>query len=171
MIFGISCLGQSSPKRLPEESSDDQNVSLNASVIEFIKQIFLKSETTKKKRQFNPEGKQQQQLKLVTLQDWILDSPSLDNDCTSFGEHQVLKQFSFKVYPSLVQENPNFLYNPRESFSQERLLKDFEVDREELEECSLNRSQSEKSKKKVSFRLPEESDIFIFYPDDEELEH
>ncbi|KAF5730518.1 Hydroxyproline-rich glycoprotein family protein [Tripterygium wilfordii] len=169
MIFGISCFGQSSPQRLPKESSDEQNVSITTSVIEFIKQS-LKREKTKKKQlqQFNPEDKQQ--LKVVSLQDWILDSPRLNEDCPNFGE-QVLKQFSVKVYPCLVQEKANFSYNPRESFSQERLLKDFEVDTEELEECSLSKRLSKKAKKRVSFRLPEESDIFIFYPDEDELEH
>ncbi|XP_021288166.1 uncharacterized protein LOC110419437 [Herrania umbratica] len=126
-----------------------------------------------KERQLQLKEKQHQQpkqAKELTLEDWLIASPGLQKHSgTGGGEYHVLKHSSKRVFPSFVGENAHTSSKPRENFSKERLLK-FEDDEREDMEVSLSRSQSGKSKKRVSFRQPEEADIFIFHSSSSEEE-
>ncbi|KAL4272137.1 hypothetical protein GQ457_13G001850 [Hibiscus cannabinus] len=94
---------------------------------------------------------QQNKAKELTLEDWLTASPGLQKmkGTSSRGEYHLLKHHSSKrVFPSFVEENTNSSSN---------------VGTEDIIEVSSNTGQSGKSKKRVSFRLPEEADIFIFH--------
>ena len=113
------------------------------------------------------QKQQKQQLKKAkepTLEDWLIASPGKlqKNNGISGGEYHVFKHSFKRVFPSFVGEMANSSSKPREIFSKEKLLKSEDVEREEIE-VSLSRSQSGQSKKRVSFRQPEEADIFIFH--------
>lgn len=104
----------------------------------------------------------------LTLQDWLLTSPSLKAEQLRGGELCVLKHGSSKrVHPSISTK-------ARVSFSTGRLLGLDQVDDKEdyvsASSRSISRTQSGKSPKRVSFKLPEEADIIIFYSPQNSLE-
>ncbi|OMO64771.1 hypothetical protein COLO4_31874 [Corchorus olitorius] len=129
-----------------------------SSIIEAIKPECLKKKKLKKKKQL-PEEKRTTKARMLTLEDWLLASPGpagLQQDSFNGGELHVFKQISRKVHPSSVNEAALPLFTPAESFSMDFSSGD-------VSGSSFIRSQSGKLRKKVSFRLPEESDIVIFY--------
>ncbi|OMO83617.1 hypothetical protein CCACVL1_11322 [Corchorus capsularis] len=161
MGISLSCFRQPSPQKHDRSSCSSMLGCLWG------------KETKKRQLEQKEMPQLQQQLKKakeVTLEEWLIASPGLQKHNNSgSGEYHVFKHSSKRVFPSFIGENHgnsskiNSCSNPRGSFSKESLLK-FEdnVEREEVE-ISISRSQSGKSKKKVSFRLPEEADIFIFH--------
>ncbi|WCJ33002.1 hypothetical protein M5689_014389 [Euphorbia peplus] len=105
-----------------------------------------------------------------TLEDCLLDSPAVNgyyisnsnsNNNSNIGECYFHKQN--KVHPSLLlgyhDDCSDYGYNydnPRGSTSKQRLIV-------KVAEPALRKSRSKKtSKKRVSFRLPEEADIFVY---------
>ncbi|OMP04332.1 hypothetical protein COLO4_09739 [Corchorus olitorius] len=163
MGISLSCFRQPSPQKHDRSSCSGMSACLWG------------KETKKRQLEQKEMPQLQQQLKKakeVTLEEWLIASPGLQlqkhNNNSGSGEYHVFKHSSKRVFPSFIGENHGnsskiSCSNPRGSFSKESLLKfEDDVEREEVE-ISLSRSQSAKSKKKVSFRLPEEADIFIFH--------
>lgn len=134
---------------------------LSASIFEFLKPRCLLRDT-KKRPLVTPHQQQKIQpiLKSVnkpTLQDWIMNSPSLN------------VQFSGRVHPACEEDNlievsaPNLL--PTDSLCLEKMklkANDDDEDKQAEEDSSVITRQSEvKEKKKVRFRLPEVADMFF----------
>ncbi|GMJ14133.1 hypothetical protein HRI_005082500 [Hibiscus trionum] len=141
----------SRPKR---ESKASKFSTRKPSIVEAIKPRCLRTRQTKnngiKRLSQLPEAKITKVRKL-TLEDWLLAAPGNPVGMKGYlnaGELHVFKHFSSKVHPSPLGEitgNDDGLF----------------VD---LSSAAVSGSSlSEKSKKKVSFRLPEEADIRIFY--------
>ncbi|KAF9587923.1 hypothetical protein IFM89_006177 [Coptis chinensis] len=91
------------------------------SITSVMKQGCFKAEKKNRKQQ-HPQVKKMAKLKKITLQEWLVASPS--------------------------------------HFKHERITSG---SRAELMASSLHRSESGKSRKKVSFRMPEEADTILFY--------
>lgn len=148
-------------------SSDDRN----ASGIEFLKPGRLKTDSkmNKKRRQlFQPDEKMTKTNKL-TLEEWLRGSPESTPDYSNGSEVQVFRQSSKRVYPSSTSVHADSITAPKDRCSLERLVKINEVGEEKVQEPSVSRTQSGKLKKKVNFRLPQETDI-IFYWAEERFE-
>lgn len=117
----------------------------------------------------------------TTLGEWLLSSPGSKPDSMSGGELCVLRSHysSRRVHPSSSSSKRPHTYDhaalgskARDSDSIQRLVRNGEDETADANldnmTSSLSRTQSEnKSKKKVSFRLPEEADIIMFYPSEE----
>ncbi|KAK8705995.1 hypothetical protein V6N13_049577 [Hibiscus sabdariffa] len=170
----FSCFGQSScPQTLPDQEGAKYDYNRNrssCSVLSLPMSVCMwKNEAKERELLQEKEQQQQNKGKELTLEDWLIASPGLQKmkGTSSRGEYHVFKHHSSKrVFPSFVEENPN---SSRGSSSKaRRSLKD--VGTEDIIEVSLSMNQSGKSKKRVSFRLPEEADIFIFHssPPEEE---
>lgn len=101
---------------------------------------------------------------IMTLEDCLISSPALNPQCNiRAGEIPVLKQPN-KVYPSSPDFSNTHFYTPRMSFSSGKLEKIDEFGEEDEEEVSIiSRSGQGTLKKKVTFKLPEEADMIIFY--------
>ncbi|EEF32791.1 uncharacterized protein LOC125370476 [Ricinus communis] len=138
--------------------SMDEKPKEGSSIIELLKPGCFKAKKTKTNRK-------------RTLEDWLLASPSMKPDCITVGELHVSKQFSKRVHPSSsIEAHKVVLSKAGESFSLERLVI---LDREADLDCinfssmdvssAIKRSKSNETKKRVSFKLPEEADIIIFY--------
>ncbi|EEF31180.1 conserved hypothetical protein [Ricinus communis] len=181
-----SCFGRSSFETFPKEDLNDHNNGLLITAnTEILKQRCSQRKNEIKRRELNPQEKQkkkqQQQLvkdkEFTTLKDCLLSSPAVDtyyNSSTNGDDplvycHVILKQN--KVYPSFAEDNVDYASNPRGSFSKKRLLKISEVNSSSQVDVSssLTRNHSKKIKKRVSFKLPEESDIFIYHIPEEEI--
>ncbi|KAI3795759.1 hypothetical protein L1987_38416 [Smallanthus sonchifolius] len=100
--------------------------------------------------------------KTLTLKECLLASPNNDH-------HHAINPSKIQVYTSdlTTEARTEDLCASRISFPPEKLNgKRGKVDEDEDEESSfdhmLDRCESQKTKKKVSFRFPEEADIFIF---------
>ncbi|KAK9268164.1 hypothetical protein L1049_010606 [Liquidambar formosana] len=158
----------SEPQRPKAIGSADKDVSAGSSIFEFVKPACLKTEKVamkKKKRESHPPEKKIVKGKKLTLEEWLVSSPGLKPaDCILGGEPNALKNYSKKVYPS---SNRDCNSRPRESL--ERLVQTDEGDEgeEDSEFFSLSTNRNGKVKKRVSFKLPEEADIFIFYSPEE----
>lgn len=152
----------SSPRRLPkQDSNDDRSISLTTSIVEFMKPSCLwreKSMMWKRLVQQPKRQKKQQKVKMVkelTLEEWFsTSSPCRDES----AEHNTW------VFPSSHGDNDDDAkFNSRHSFSQQRLLIEVvDCGRRRSDVSCLSSRKSSKVKKRVSFRLPEEADIFIF---------
>lgn len=130
---------------------------------------------TKNKKKTQTQAKEQKQhiMKLVkerTLEDCLsASSPDYANeeDCKNGGKlYHVLPQYFNRVYPALAGEDREYCSNSRGSLCRERLLKVEEIGRRSkvsVSSSTLGRNRSGKIKKRVSFKLPEEADIIIFY--------
>lgn len=159
----------SSAERLPEEEYDNQSVGSRAIwVIDFLKPSRLWTEKDRKMQQ--KEQQQYQQLKVVkevvTLEEWFLASPGKGNYCfwTKGGDYYVLKQLSNLICPSLSGDCADFVTESRDRVSLGKLLTKEEVlDIGEMDFSSVSKTESGKKKKRVTFKLPEDSDIIIFY--------
>lgn len=108
----------------------------------------------------------------MTLEDCLLASPNINvHPRITGGEIQMFKHLPKRVYPSSSSPDVNQeFFTPRRSFSSGannigRIDEDDELDgdHDSMSMSSISRSESGKVKKKVSFRLPEESDIYIYY--------
>ncbi|KAH8486026.1 hypothetical protein H0E87_027472 [Populus deltoides] len=138
--------------------------------VELLKPECLKVKKIQNKRHVLREEKKGTTVSKLTLQDWLLTSPSLKAEQLRGGELCVLKHGSSKrVHPSISTK-------ARVSFSTGRLLGLDQVDDKEhyvsasSVVSSISRTQSGKSQKRVSFKLPEEADIIIFYSPQNSLE-
>lgn len=109
-------------------------------------------------------------IECMTLEDCLLASPNLNAHPRIMGGHeiQIFKHLPSKVYPS--SHSPDIsqeLFTPRRSFSERlgRIDESLEHDVDELSsKSSISRSGgSGKVRKKVTFRLPKEADIFSYY--------
>ncbi|KAI3680460.1 hypothetical protein L6452_35231 [Arctium lappa] len=122
----------------------------------------------------------------ATLKDWLLKSPN-----NNLGDHHAINPTKLQVLNAIspissshpIMSSPEVrnmeFYTPRISFSSENRSRTLEkVDENEDEEEDeglrftpiLKRNGSQKLKKKVSFRFPQEADIFIFYSPKENFE-
>ncbi|KAJ7960838.1 Phospholipase C [Quillaja saponaria] len=153
------CPHHFSPERLPKEGYDNENVSLIGSVIEFVKPVCLWTEKKNKKK----KRKMYQMEKHPTLEDWFLSASNEDMDSNYGGEHYVFKKLCSSDHPSALGQNAYISDSTEHIFSLEKLLKDEEVDIKDMEFYLLDRSRRDKTKKRVSLRLPEVADIFIIY--------
>lgn len=141
----------------------------------FLKPKCLWTEKKKKNMEMKQKEEQEedyQQLttvrEAVTLEEWFLASPETPDYCfcTNGGEFYPLKHSSNKIYPSLAAD---FTSKPRDTtstISLERLFKMEEMDHNDQEMgviSPISTTQSGKQKKRVCFKLPQESDIIIFY--------
>ncbi|KAJ4725179.1 Phospholipase C [Melia azedarach] len=163
---GFSYFRQSSsPQKLPKDDPDVENAGLATSIMKFMKPKCLWIDEEKDQMQMQLQlylhEKHQQQINMTkerTLEEWLLASPRLNkNYRNGGGEYYVLQCLSspkVHVHSSLYGDKADYISNN----SRERLIK---VDQVEQEEPS--RGKRGKIKKRVSFRLPEETDIFIFY--------
>ncbi|KAF3453383.1 hypothetical protein FNV43_RR03823 [Rhamnella rubrinervis] len=109
---------------------------------------------------------------VVTLEEWFLASPGAGDYCSrSRGrEFYALKHLSNKIYPSFARDySADFTSKPSDTtstISLERLLEMEEIDHSDQEMgviSTLSTCQSGKQKKRVSFKLPQGSDIIIFH--------
>ncbi|KAM3222905.1 hypothetical protein P3L10_022175 [Capsicum annuum] len=126
-------------------------------------QISLKclwASMKKRKRQIHSHHLKDGKDEIVTLEEWILASPSIDKQSSSN-----------KVYPSLggLLSYNNSTNNNVEVITYQKnnsYVSEVEGTRDQREDkdSSICRSQSGKLKKKVSFRLPEVVDVFILDP-------
>ncbi|KAK8496572.1 hypothetical protein V6N13_013339 [Hibiscus sabdariffa] len=120
---------------------------LSRPIIEVIKPRCLRTKNDDIKRPPQPPEGRTTKARKLRLEDWLLASPGnrLElKDYLNGGELYVIKHFSSKVHPSSSKE----------------IRVDSETD---VSDSSFSTCMSGKSKKKVSFRLPEETDIRIFY--------
>lgn len=127
-----------------------EKVSSKPCIVKDMKQTSLlrKNKSHNKKREF----------KLITLEEWILNSPIMQKDSSlSLEELLVLDG---------VDDDFTILSSEYHSFTTKKLLESEKVDAEEMRLLkSLSRMhQRSKVKKSVSFRLPEVSDVIILYP-------
>ncbi|KAI5672923.1 hypothetical protein M9H77_13287 [Catharanthus roseus] len=97
-------------------------------------------------------------LKMMTLEDCLLASPSLNSPPRN---HQIFKQLPRKICPSFPpeEEESQDFSTPRLSFSSSK-RHDIDVN---LSSKSIRKSGSGKSGKKVRFRMPDEADIYLYY--------
>lgn len=143
----------------PEVHFMDNSPSQGSCIVELLKPEWLRV----KKMTKNRKKKKQ------TLEEWLLASPSLNPDCINGGELFVSKHFFKRIHPSSssMEECEAISSKARKrSFSLERLVMlDREADRSfsSMDISSIRKDPRSKSKKMVSFKLPDESDIIIFY--------
>lgn len=159
MGSNLCCMKQQEQQKVP--ISIDQNP------------ISIKKIEEEKKKQLSPlDNKLETKSKEISsLKDCLLNSPRLNPPYVNGGEVQVYTQKPKKVILSSPEVQTEF-FTPRISFSAERLGYLGKIDEKDDEEdlCMMSKSRCEKLKKRVSFRLPEEGDIFIFYSPEETVE-
>lgn len=165
--------------------------STGASLIELLRPGCLKSEKNNGKRPLTPEKKNNNNVistssttstanitagesSFTTLGECLLSSPGSKPDSMSGGELCVLRSHysSRRVHPSSSSSKRPHTYDHAALGSKARLVRSGEDETADANldnmTSSLSKTQSEnKSKKKVSFRLPEEADIIIFHPSEE----
>lgn len=116
-------------------------------------------------------------VKHSTLEDYLVDSPEVNvySQCsTEVGNHhqlQVVHKGYQKIYPASPDVTPGF-YTPRVSFSSDKigLLGKVDEENEDGSNGSSIRSQNGRVKKRVSFKLPDEADIIVYYPSEDTFE-
>lgn len=113
--------------------------------------------------------------KLLTLEDYLVDSLEVNrySQCsTDVGDHQlqIVQKGYQKIHPASPDVTTGF-YTPRISFSSDKIGLLGRVDEENEDGSSTSgRSENGRGKKRVSFKLPDETDIIVFYPSEETLE-
>lgn len=135
---------------------------------------IIKSPTSKKRVFEAKKEEERVDSGSTTLKDWLVNSPN--NNLVHHATNPTKRQNINARSPSpQVMSSPEVrsseFYTPRISFSSDnrygKLLKVDERDEDEDEESSstpiLKGDEGQKLKKKVSFRFPQEADIFIFY--------
>lgn len=164
------------PQRLPKEDYCYGKVSTVVWIDKNIKQTNLLRKKRMQKK--NKEGQQQKMGKEPTLEEWLLKSPIMEKDGNCNGDHCGLKHLCDNDFPSVARESTYFSesveYNlsleqhlnggDYTALSSESPLKDEMVGVKEMGFNSLTRSQSNKVKKRVRFRLPEVSETIILHP-------
>ncbi|KAB2615579.1 hypothetical protein D8674_022167 [Pyrus ussuriensis x Pyrus communis] len=144
-----------SPERLPLSTVKEEHGSLISSVIEFLKpKCFCgrNKNLWEKLEQSNNEQtkKKKQQMTVVKKEELIFE-----------GEYY--GSGGNWVYPSLGgEDSDDVTSNSRDSFSLLKLLTDESGKSDAHDPCLCRSESSGKVKKRVSFKLPEEADIFIF---------
>lgn len=172
-------------QKLPKEESCNGRVGLMVWIVENIKQNYLLRKKRVQKR--NKEGEQQQQQKMgkeLTLEEWLLQSPTTQNYGNCNGDLCDYKHRPNSDYPSVARESTYFsncgecslsleqllndgdvgIFSVGYGISLENLLKDEKEDEKEIGFNSLASSQSSTIRKRVSFRLPEVSETIILDP-------
>ena len=178
MRLYLSCLCFSSSETLPKEDHDHhQNGGLIRLPMEFVKPTG--SWTGKNKQKMEQGESQYQKLKMVkkgTLEDLLLAEPGKDENliCTSNGkECRFFIRFFKRICPPFSEDYAGTKTSKAKfkSASFERLLKVEVVEHSgETDVSSVSRSQSGNTRKRVSFRVPSEADIIIFYASDVDSE-
>ncbi|KAM1108685.1 hypothetical protein ACFX2B_005249 [Malus domestica] len=127
--------------------------------------------------------------RMTTLEEWLLASPGHvkadRNYNISGGELYVFRPSSKRIHPAASSSSKlPPLSKAKDSFCLERLVKNDDKKSDEANlivndisasmscrsiNTQLSENKTRKLKKKVSFRLPEEADIFIFYPSEETI--
>ena len=162
------CLRQfSSTRRMPKQDSDDRSVSLTTSIMEFLKPSCLWREMNMMWKKLVQHPKKQKKkkhkvkmVKELTLEEWFSTSSPCRNDDDSVRNNMRAEHNTW-VYPSSDDDEKS---NSRHSFSQQKLLIEVvDCGRRSDASCLSSRKSNGKEKKRVSFKLPEEADIFIFY--------
>jgi len=163
---------------------NDENVSSKACIVKDINQTcsMRKNKSQNKKKEGHQKQKMGMEVKLITLEEWLLNSPIMQKDGNFNGQNLATKNAYFSesgVYSlSLEQllvldgyDDYTTLSSECYSLSSEKLLKNEKVDVKEMMLFkSSSRSQSGKVKKTVNFKLPEVSDVIILYPPEISLE-
>ncbi|PQQ21167.1 hypothetical protein Pyn_04490 [Prunus yedoensis var. nudiflora] len=185
--FKRSSSSSAASQRLQQAGGGDGNSSpAGPSCMELLKPECLKVKAEKKtrKRPLTPERKKIHNnnnntggggasgsgTKLTTLEEWLLASPGHhgmkkpDNYNITGGELNVFRPHSRRVHPAssssskLPADHVPTAAAPLDSKATDSIC---------LERFVKNDQINDKLKKKVSFRLPEEADIIIFYPSEE----
>ncbi|CAK7345104.1 unnamed protein product [Dovyalis caffra] len=166
--MGCKLSKPSSSEQKPE-AGQSFGCGCGSSIFEPLKPECLKGNKVPNRRQVHQEQKKGTKVSKLTLQEWLLTSPSLKAEHLKGGELCVLKHGSKRVHPSVSTRG-------RESFSKDRLLlldhqvADIEDYSTVSSVTSFSRTQSGKPGKKVSFKLPEEADIIIFHSPQNSME-
>ncbi|KAJ0986996.1 hypothetical protein J5N97_005352 [Dioscorea zingiberensis] len=166
LIFMGGNLSTHHDKPTPTLKKEHTNESLSVPFMELLKPACMKIEKRKKKMMMkNNKNKDGNQGKL-TLEDWLFSS-SDHRECLKINAVHVRKH-SLKVLP--VSSSPVESYvrvvnsTPRESFS-------IDEGGEIASVSQMNGSQSGLAKKRVTFKLPDMADIFVYHvPGDEEVQ-
>lgn len=177
---GQCCFGQpSSPERLRKPSDynkEEKHGGLATSVINSMRDKCLLSRK-RSSRNFHPLKKQNEQEiftddpnangQYTTLEEWLLSSPVSEKSSAN-SETYLLKHFSNRVHPALL-DHIESSSNRRSSLSEDKLLMELNGELADgsgnvraIPRSSSGRSQSKKTKKRVSFRLPEKDEIIIY---------
>ncbi|TQD86692.1 hypothetical protein C1H46_027715 [Malus baccata] len=127
--------------------------------------------------------------RMTTLEEWLLASPGHVNADRNYnisgGELYVFRPSSKRIHPAASSSSKlPPLSKAKDSFCLERLVKNDDNKSDEANlifndisasmscrsiNTQLSENKTRKLKKKVSFRLPEEADIFIFYPSEDNI--
>lgn len=150
----------------PSNSKRDQAKSFSttqrsSSIIESMKPECLKKRKKKNK-------KKQTKVRTLTLEDWLLASPGpkgLNPDYLNGGELHVFKHLSRRVHH---HHHHHHRSGPFTTGDNNLCLE--QGSGEDVSGSSFRRSHNGKLKKKVSFKLPEEGDIVLFYSAAESFE-
>jgi len=136
------------------------------SIIELLRPECVKVKKKKKQRLLHSRGKRLPEAESLTLEEHLLASPSLDQVFlanTDVGEVCVLKPS--KGHPSCLApiDNAALSSKARDSLSMERPVNmHMEVEGKCPSEVSdMRRNENGRSRKRVRFRLPQESDIIL----------
>lgn len=132
------------------------------------------------KRNLDRKNKQvhcscENKVKFSTLEDCLVNSPAMNrySQCsTDVGLHQlqIVHKGYQKIHPASPDINTGF-YTPRISFSSDKIGLLGRIDEENEDGNSISgRSENERVKKRVSFKLPDEADIIVFYPSEDTFE-
>lgn len=169
------------PERLSKEDSIHEKVTFKVWIARKFKRSYLLGK--KRKQEQKPQLKMGMEFKL-TLEEWLLQSPSVnksgiynDEHC-GYKNHYVARKNAYFAdsrehscsLEKLLNGANHATFSMDGNISLENLLKDENIDVKEMEFGLLTRSQSSKMRKRVSFRLPEVSDIIILYPPEVEFE-
>lgn len=145
-------------------------------IIELLKPECLKvKKKRKKQRSLHPQGKKLTEAKTLTLEKCLLASPSFDRVIlanTDVAEVCVLKPSKVHLPCLGLVDDATLSPKARDCLSFERLANTHaEVEVEcPSEVCNLRRGENRHSRKRVRFRLPQESDIILFCSPGEQLE-
>lgn len=172
----ISSFRHSTATRKPPKAAEAGPLSINlnpfSSILDLITRPACCLKTCKAKRTLSPADTKSSKVMIrrLTLEDWLISSPDSNTSRTG-AELNVFRQFCHKkVHPSSTKPQLASVSKSRESFSSLKKLSKAEHASQGsvMGVSSMRRKQSHKLKK-VSFRLPEESDIIIIYsPEPEE---
>lgn len=109
-------------------------------------------------------------VKLSTLEDYLVNSAEVNvpSQCSTEVVHKGYQ----KIHPASPDVSTSGFYTPRVSFSSDKigLLGKFDEENEDGSSGSSIRSENGRVKKRVSFKLPDEADIIVYYPSEDAFE-
>ncbi|KAK3218888.1 hypothetical protein Dsin_012858 [Dipteronia sinensis] len=180
-------------------SNNNNDRKSSSTIMEMIKPECLKTKKMKKKKkkkkrvhdEMDPDEKKITKVRKLTLEEWLLASPApasmksadhqqcFGTSSSGGGELYVFKQFSKKVHPSSSSSSTTtkeFVATtssiskkpPRDEVDQSFSMEDGASANFSSSMCRSN--QSGRSKKRVSFKLPDEADIIVFHSPEDKLE-